>query len=393
MPWKVSDVLDERTRFVLDYERGFHTMAELCRQYGIARKTGYIWVQRYTEQGLEGLQDRPRAPGWHPNQTPEEIEQRLLSLRGQHPRWGPKKLRGYLEQRQPELPWPALSTIGELLKREGLTIPQRRRRHAPPYTQPVLEAIQPNRVWCADFKGWFRTRDGDRIDPLTLTDACSRYLLRCQTVERTNTEQVRAILEAAFREYGLPWALHTDNGAPFGSCGLAGLTHLSVYLIRLGIVPERSRPGHPQDNGRHERMHRTLKAETARPPAANRRAQQRAFDGFRREYNEERPHEALGQKTPSSCYLVSEREYPRRLPEPEYDSSWQVRRVKGKGDFSWKHQPVYLTKALAGQDVGLEPMDDRYWLVHFGSLPIGRFDSLDLRVLALPRLRHRLANN
>ena len=382
MPWKVSDVVDERTRFVLDHERGLWTMADLCRQYGIARKTGYIWVERYGEEGLAGLSDRPRAPYRHPNQTPETVEQQILALRHEHPSWGPKKLRALLAREKPKIDWPALSTMGELLQREGLTVAARKRRKTPPYTQPFQGATTANAVWCADFKGWFRSGQGERIDPLTMTDAHSRYLLRCQAVERTNTEQVRAIFEAAFREYGLPAAMRTDNGAPFASRAIAGLSRLSVYLMKLDIVPERIAPGHPEQNGRHERMHRTLKAETANPPAGTRRAQQRRFDEFRWEYNEQRPHEALQQQTPASCFQVSSRPFPARVRSPEYPASMQVRQVHRRGQIHWKGEEVFLTEALIAEPVGLERIEEHEWCIYFARFPIARFDSRTLRVHA-----------
>jgi transposase InsO family protein len=305
--------VDERMRFVLEQEGGLHTMTELCEIYHIARETGYYWLRRYRQGGLAALEDRNRAPQQHPNQTPEEIEEAVLELRRAHMSWGPRKLKRVLERREPERGWPATSTIGEMLAREGLVIARKKRRRAPPYTQPFASADAPNRVWCADFKGWFRTGDGERIDPLTITDACSRYLLRCQLVEKADTERVRAIFESAFRECGLPRAIRTDNGAPFASRAVAGLSRLAVWWMKLGIVPERIAAGHPEQNGRHERMHRTLGQETASPPAANRRAQQRAFDRFRREYNEERPHEALALETPSAVYTRSAHRTERRL--------------------------------------------------------------------------------
>lgn len=337
-------------------------------------------MKRYEQYGWAGLEDLSRAPQRHPNQTAAELEERIVNLRREHPRWGPLKLQAYLRAKDSRKTWPAASTIGELLKREGLIVPRKVRRKTPAYTQPFAEAKQPNQVWCMDFKGWFRTRDGERIDPFTLSDACSRYLLRCQAVEKTNTEQVRGILEAAFREYGLPERIRSDNGAPFASRAIAGISLLSVYLMKLGIVPERIRAGHPEQNGRHERMHRTLKEETANPPAANGRAQQRAFHRFQCEYNEERPHEALEQKTPSSCYQASGRSYPARLREPEYGTGLQVRRVNLRGSFSWKHQDVFLSEVLTGERVGLEPVDERYFTVYFAEFPLGRFDSYRLLV-------------
>ncbi len=384
-------MVEERARFALEYESGECNLAELCREYGIARKTGYKWLERFAEHKLEGLQDLSRAPVRHPNQTAREVEQQVVELRQAHMRWGPRKLRRYLQQRRPARVWPAASTIGELLKRAGLVIPRKQRRRTPPYTQPLAAADGPNRVWCADFKGWFRTQDGERIDPLTITDAHSRYLLRCQAVEKTDTARVQAILEAAFREYGMPQAIRTDNGAPFASRALAGLSRLAVWLMKLAIVPERIQPGHPEQNGRHERMHRTLKEETASPPAANRRAQQRAFDRFRQEYNEERPHEALHQQTPGSVYESSPRAYPERVREPEYDSGMEVRKVRDRGDISWQgHRHVFVSEALIGEHVGLEQLDERYWCMYFAAFPIPVFDGQELVTGPLPAMAEEM---
>jgi len=384
MPWKTSGVVEERIRFAVEYESGEWTMAELCRHFGIARKTGYEMVARWQQEGAAGLKDRSRAPLNHPNQTPAEVEAAVLALRRAHMSWGPRKLRARLEARHPEQAWPAPSTIGALLTRAGLAYARRLRRRTPPFTQPFAQAGEPNAVWCADFKGWFRTRDGERIDPLTISDAASRYLLRCQAVEKTDTEAVRSICEAAFREYGLPLAIRTDNGPPFASRGVAGLSRLSLYWMKLGIAPERIQPGHPEQNGRHERMHRTLKEETARPAEANRRRQQASFERFRRTYNQERPHEALGQKPPAALYTASPRPYPARVPEPEYDTGVEVRSVYPHGQFFWKGHDVFLSKVLAGERIGLEPIDDRYWCVCFGELPIAWFDSSQLITGNLP---------
>src|SRR5208282_5504744 len=241
---------------------------------------------RYRASGLGGLLAKSHAAQRHDNQTPKEIEQKVLELRQAHMRWGPRKLKRILERDEPWRHWPASSTIGVLLKREGLVVARKKRLHTAPYTEPLAHAQKANRVWCADFKGWFRTVDGERIDPLTISDAYSRYLLRCQAVEKTNTERVQAIFEAAFREYGMPEAIRTDNGPPFASHAVRGLSRLAVWWIKLGITPERIAAGHPEQNGRHERMHRTLKQEAAQPPAENRRKQQRALDVFRQEYNE-----------------------------------------------------------------------------------------------------------
>src|SRR5713226_6487547 len=325
MPWKASSVMEEKVRFVVEYEQDNYTMSELCQHYGIARETGYVWLRRYRERGVEGLGELNRAALRHGNQTPPETEEAVLELRQAHMRWGPRKLKRVLERDQAHQRWPAASTIGELLKREGLVVARKKRRRTEPYTEPLAHADGANRVWCADFKGWFRTGDGERIDPLTISDAHSRYLLRCQAVEKTDTARVQSIFEAAFREYGMPAAIRTDNGAPFATRALAGLSRLAVWWIKLGIVPERIEAGHPEQNGRHERMHRTLKQETADPPAANRRKQQRALDRFRQEYNEVRPHEALGMRTPAEVYEPSARKFPEQVPEPEYPANMLVR--------------------------------------------------------------------
>lgn len=381
MSWKASGVVEERMRFVVDWEAGLQTMTELCGRYGISRKTGYKILGRWQQERVAGLQDHRRAPLRHPQQTPVEVEQAVLELRWAHPRWGPRKLRRWLQTHEPGRRWPAASTMGALLAREGLVHARRRRRKVPPYTQPFAGAQAANQVWCMDFKGWFRTRDGERIDPLTISDACSRYLLRCQAVKDGTTESVQPICEAAFREYGMPWAMRTDNGPPFAARGVAGLSRLAVWWMKLGIVPERIAAGHPEQNGRHERMHRTLKAETAKPPAANRRQQQRAFDDFRREYNQERPHEALGMATPASYYGPSARAYPARVPEPEYDSSCVVRRVYPHGQFFWRGYDVFLGKALAGERIGLQAVGERYWRIYFAGMPIAYLDEVKKKIM------------
>jgi transposase InsO family protein len=333
---------------------------------------------------VAGLVERNRATHRHANQTAEGIEQMALELRQAHMRWGPRKLKHILERDEPGRCWPAASTIGALLKREGLVVARKKRWRTAPYTEPLAHADEANRVWCADFKGWFRTADGERIDPLTISDAHSRYLLRCQAVEKTDTARVQAIFEAAFREYGMPEAIRTDNGAPFASRALAGLSRLAVWWIKLGIVPERIAAGHPEQNGRHERMHRTLKQEAAQPPAANRRKQQQVLDRFRQQYNEVRPHEALEMRTPAAVYQPSARTFPARVPEPEYPESMLVRSVRPHGHFRWNKSDVFLSEVLWGERVGLLAEDDRWFTIYFAQLPLARFDSRKLRVTPLP---------
>jgi transposase InsO family protein len=383
MAWRASGVVEQRKKFVQEYESGEWTMAELCRFYEISRQSGYKWLKRSQVEGDAGLEDRSRAPARHPNQTKPSIEQQLLALRQRHATWGARKLLVHLQNKQPRIAWPAASTIGALLKREGLAVPRRRLRRTPPYTQPFQQAVEPNQLWCADFKGWFRTLDRQRIDPLTISDTTSRYLLRCQAVDKANTEQVLAIFEAVFRQYGLPQAIRTDNGPPFASRAIAGLSPLALYWMKLGIIPERIAPGHPEQNGRHERMHRTMKAETARPPAAHRRAQQAAFDHFRSIYNEQRPHEALAMKTPASCYSPSPRCYPARVPQPEYDRGLQVRRVRACGQFKWEGHNVFISETLRNEPIGLELIEEDHWLVYFANFPIALFDSYQRSIHSL----------
>jgi transposase InsO family protein len=374
--------MDEKLRFVFEYERDEETMGELCARFGICRDTGYVWLRRYRQYGVKGLAELNRAARRHPNQTCAEVETAVLALRQAHMRWGPRKLKRILERDQPGQQWPATSTVGEIVRRAGLVIGRRKRRRTEPYTQPLAHANESNRVWCADFKGWFRAGDGTRIDPLTISDAWSRYLLRSQAVEKTDTERVRAIFEAAFREHGLPEAIRTDNGAPFASSAIGGLSRLAVWWIKLGIVPERIQAGHPEQNGRHERMHRSLKLEVRR--AEDWRAQQRELDRFREEFNQVRPHEALDMQTPAAVYEPSPRPYPARIPEVEYPDSMLLRRVKSHGHFRWKKHDVFLSEVLWGERIGLQTDDDEIFTVYFAHLPLALFHARTCTLFPLP---------
>jgi len=362
------------------------SISELARQYGVSRKTVHKWINRFKEHGAAGLEELSRAPHHQPNALSREMEVRILEWKAKKPLWGAPKIHSKLW----DLPGcPSESTVSNVLARWGLTRkPRRRGGAAVPSQDPLAHCEQPNQVWCADFKGHFRMADGQRCDPLTITDGYSRYLLRCQGLGGfTGYLAVKPLFIATFREYGVPDALRTDNGPPFASIGLGGLSALSVWLIRLGIRLERILPGHPEQNGRHERMHRTLKEATAKPPRANLRAQQRAFDGFRKEYNYERPHEALGQKTPASFYVPSARDYSERLPSPcQYPKEWQTRMVRKAGAMKWGGHDVCINTALAGQQIGLEPLEDGRWVVHFESLRLGIFDERKGRVLRESRL-------
>ena len=383
MPWKETCAMDERARFVIDCEKDEYSKAALCRVYGISRPTADKWLALYDEFGLEGLADRSRAPGRHPNQISDLTEEAILQARRDHPRWGPKKLKAHLEKEAPGRTWPANSTIGEVLKRNGLTVPRKRRRRTPPFTQPFSDCNECNVVWCADFKGWFKTGDGSRCDPFTVSDAHSRFLLKCQAVKHPGFVTVRGILEATFREFGVPLAIRTDNGTPFAGRGIFGLSRLSVWFLKLGIIPERIEPGKPQQNGRHERMHLTLKQETAMPPKRTLRSQQRCFDLFREEYNFVRPHEALEMRCPGDIYYNSPRPYPERFGAVEYPSGLAVRMVQKRGEFYWHRHRVFLGEAFGDERIGLEPVDGRYWFVYYTDVLIGVFDSHGCVVLSL----------
>ncbi len=308
----------------------------------------------------------------------------VVAARLANPTWGPKKLVAWLKEREPLAPWPAPSTVGNILDRRQLTKPRRKVRRTPPWSQPFGEARHPNQVWCADFKGQFKTGDGVAVYPFTLADAHSRYLLACRGLKSTHGQGVQQTMEQVFREYGLPGAIRTDNGSPFASVGLGGLSTLTVWWIKLGIIPERIKPGHPEQNGRLERLHRTLKADTANPPRKNMSKQQRAFDKFRPKYNEERPHEALGMEPPARHYRTSHRPYPSKVKPPEYGDEAIVRRVRSNGEIKWQGSKVYLSEALIGEPVGLMPRDDRYLTICFGPLLIGEPDTFTKSVLRTP---------
>lgn len=374
MPWKESTVSDERTRFIAALLNGGE-MAETCREHKISRKTGYKWWDRYDAEGPEGLKDRSRAPHFRPHAVPEDVVRRILDFRREHPSWGPKKLKRMIQERFPRVDFPSESTFGEVLKRHGLTVARKRRRRVPPYQQPFIGVGEPNAVWTADFKGDFLTGDRTRCHPLTIADCYSRYLLRCEGLVAQTTELVQPVFEAAFWEYGLPAAIRTDNGAPFATTGVTALTRLSVWFIKLGIVPERIEPGHPEQNGRHERMHRTLKDEAATPPKETMTAQQGAFDTFRQEYNHERPHEALDQETPASVYRPSPRTMPRTLEPPQYDTTeYEVRKVTVGGLAYFDGRSFFVSRALAGEYVGLRYLGKSVWAVRFYFMDLGVVD-------------------
>lgn len=370
MPWKETCVMDQREAFIADWLARSATIKGLCERYGISRKTGSKWVQRFYDGGLPGLIDRSRKPLRIPHKVGPDVVAAIVDARRLHPLWGPKKLRAWLERKAPGMRLPAPSTIGLLLKERGLVAERRKRLRTPRPSEPLSAATAPNVTWCTDFKGCFRV-DGKYCHPLTISDAFTRYLLCVQAVGAEREEFVQPQFERVFREYGLPLRMRSDNGAPFASRTLGGLSRLSVWWIRLGITPERIEPGCPQQNGRHERMHRTLKAETARPPRSDALAQQVAFDEFRRCYNEERPHEALGNATPASVYRPSLRPFPATLPDPEYPGDFLVRRVYKNGLLRVFGGYAVLSAVLIDEAVGIEAVDDGRWRIWFGPIYLG----------------------
>lgn len=385
MPWKETCTMDQRMKFVVHYLEHEWPMAALCREFSISRKTGYKLISRYIEEGVDGLKDRSRIRHHYPNAVSDAVEREVLETRLSHPTWGPRKLRAWLIRHDSAVRWPAASTIGEILNRHGLSVPRRRSRKTRVYDQPFVGCDYPNAVWSADFKGWFTTGDGTRCDPLTITDNYSRYLFRCQAVRPTGFDAVKPVFEAAFREYGLPVAIRTDNGPPFATTTVGSLSKLSIWWLRLRIIPERIEPGKPAQNGRHERMHRTLKRETANPPKQSWRAQQKAFDQFCGEYNQERPHEGIDMRTPAELYSPSNREYPLILPELTYPDHMMTRSVLSQGDISWKDNHIYLSETLAGETVGLLQVDERICDIYFGNIKLAQFDTYTKRLIHLPR--------
>lgn len=346
-------------------------MAELCRDFGISRKTGYKLLARYEDEGPEGLRDRSRAPHSSPQQTRPEIEAAILRARKAHPTWGSKKLLVLLEREREADELPARSTIDAILKRAGVVKARRRRVRLPARSAPVVDAREPNDVWSMDFKGWFRVADGTRCDPLTVNDVCSRAALECRAMVSPKLEDVRYRLEKTFDRYGLPKFFLSDNGAPFASRGLGGLSRLGVWALRLGVRMIFIEPGRPDQNGRHERYHETLKAETATPPRSSIRAQQAAFDLFRRRYNEERPHEALGMRVPADVYVNSPRHLPLDVPEFTYPENFELRAVRSDGTIKWAGRFVFVGEAMAHETLGLEALDVGGWRIHLGPLCLG----------------------
>jgi transposase InsO family protein len=372
--------MDQRLLFIADCLRERDSMTALCAEYGISRKTGYKWLARYHREGQEGLVEQSRRPQSSPQALSYAVQQHILALRRQYrdpP--GAKKIQMLLAQRYPDQTVPSRTTIYTVLRRAGLVEPQRRIRRVPTHGTVLQSARQPNGLWSADYKGQFRLGNGQWCYPLTVMDHASRYLLACDGLQGTRLKETRAVFERLFRDYGLPDRLRTDNGTPFASTGCGGLSRLSIWWIRLGIIPERIEKGRPEQNGRHERMHRTLKRSVVVPPAASARSQQARFAAFCREYNGERPHEALQQQTPASVYRPSTRPFPERLPELVYPSHMSMHRVSSGGIVYALGRRIYVGYLLIGEIIGLEAINSGIWAVHFGPVRLGRFDERDAR--------------
>ena len=380
MPWSETSTMEQKRLFIRDYIRGSFGVAELCRRYGISRPTGYKWVKRFEVEGFPGLAERSRRPEGCSHETAIEITEAILELRRKHPYWGAKKLLTILKKRHPRVAWPARSTVCDLLSRHGMIEKKRRRKYPGHPGKPAQSMGAPNDTWCVDYKGEFKTGDGVYCYPLTVTDGCTRYILSCHGLRSTAYKGAQPVFRGLFKNYGLPKIIRSDNGVPFATTAIGRLSRLSIWWIRLGIYPELIEPGHPEQNGRHERMHKTLKAEATRPAGANLAAQQKKFNYFRQEFNDERPHEALDQQTPASVYRPSLREMPTKLPPLQYPDRFEVRYVSANGGIRWNSDWVNVSIVCAGEYVGLEEIDDGLWNVYFGPLKLGRLHERHMRI-------------
>ena len=372
MPWSQTTPMHQKTLFIAVHLRGNRSIVELCADYGISRKTGYRWIDRFIRRGPAGLEDRSRRPAHLPSATPPAVVDALLDLRRRHPTWGAKKLLAILKRRHASWDLPSRSTVCNVLHRHGLVRRKAQHRAIGHPGRPPSMILAPNHVWCADFKGQFRMGNGQYCYPLTVTDGYSRFLLGCHALGSTAVDGAKPVFSRLFSEFGLPQYIRTDNGVPFATNTLARLSRLSAWWVRLGILPQLIEPGNPQQNGRHERMHKTLKAEATRPPGSSMRSQQARFDRFREEFNVERPHEALDQQSPATVYRHSARSLPSTLPPLEYPDRFELRYVSANGGIRWNNRWINVSTVCCGEYVGLEEIDDGIWNVYFGPLKLGR---------------------
>lgn len=387
MAWGEIKVEERRKEFVELYQSDVFTFADLCRKFEISRPKGYKWINRFKQEGLEGLKDRSRARHFQDDSTPSQLVDQIISVRIKYPTWGPKKVYAWLVSQYPNIIWPSTTTLGNIFDRNGLTVRRKYRRRVPPRTSPLAHCQQPNDVWCIDFKGYFLTGDGQKCDPCTISDAYSRYLIRCTKLDFNRTNNVWGLLDASFREFGLPLYLRNDNGPPFASCAPGRLSKLSVNLIKAGVIPEWIDPGKPEQNGRHERMHLTLKNETASPSAANLDMQQIRFQEFQHYYNFIRPHEALNQKTPAEVFIPPVRIWDGHLRSPEYDRYTQKRKVMKCGCIGWHGKNLFISEVLYGEYIGLNEYEDGIFELNYGPIKLGTIDQND--VFNVPEHRKR----
>ena len=376
MPWKVINQMDIKIALIKDWNAGHFSITDLSQKYMVSRPTVYKWFTRYKQFGIEGLKEQSRVPKRCPHCTSKEILDIIIEEKLRNRKRGPRKVRAQLKRKHPELELPAVSTIGYWFKKEGLVEKRKKRLHVPPYTQPFGGCNAPNDSWSIDYKGQFYMKNGHVCYPLTLSDNFSRFLLGCQALEGPRYEPTRRCLESIFREYGLPDAIRSDNGTPFAGRSIGGLSRLMIWWILLGIIPERIRKGCPQENGRHERMHRTLKSDVLDTVAGNLKEQQKVFDLYRHDYNNERPHESLNDRPPSDYYKKSNRPYVENPHQPDYDHNYLVRQVRHSGEIKFMGRMFLITNLLAGQPVGLKEIDDGLWQLQFSFYALG---SIDLR--------------
>jgi putative transposase len=387
MAWGVAKVEDKRKQFILECQQKSISVSDLCSIYKISRTTAYKWLDRFHKEGESGLFDKSRARKTQAHQTSSEIVDTIVELKVKYPKWGAKKLKPVLETKFPDFAWPSLSTFNDILNKNGLVVPRKLRKRLPIKTEPLAHCGQSNDVWCADFKGWFLTTSGEKCEPFTLMDGSSRFLLRCLQLHSNDAAYVWEVLGSAFREYGLPLYLRTDNGPPFATCGAGRLSRLSVKLIKAGVLPDWIAPGKPQQNGRHERMHQTLKSEIAKPPQPNLEKQIKKLDEFKEYYNFIRPHESLGQKTPGSIYCPSSREWKGKLVSPDYDRGIKVGRIRSCGKLNFCGEEIYIARALEHEPVGLKEIEYGIFEIYYGPILLGTIDQL--KKFHIPREKRR----
>jgi putative transposase len=386
MPWYETEPMNEKVKFITTYKNNKHQMTfkELCEEFNISCKTGYKYIKRYASEGVDGLKERSRAPRNQAKRMSLFMEESILEVKLKYPTWGAKKVRNWLLQEQKEYQWPAKSTIDDLFKRHKLVSPAKRKRRVPPYSDPLQDCNQSNDCWSIDYKGQFLLGNKELCYPLTITDNFSRYLLAVEGSNRISAVTVQTVLTQLFIEFGLPLAVRSDNGSPFAGNGLGGLSKIAVWLIKLGIVPERIRKGHPEENGRHERMHLTLKKETASPAKWNQTEQQNHFNEFKKIYNEERPHEGIDFQRPIWLFTQSSRNYPNKIPKNEYDSTVDnTRKIRTNGTLKWLGKEYFVSETLVGETIGMKQKDDGEWLLFYSFLPIGIFSEKTYKVRKL----------